>query len=371
MPIRGPARGPAPAPARIPVPGRAPAAIGPRRDRTGLAPDRMPASAVARTGQRPGSAPAPMRGSGRGPGTTARPRPGRDRAPAPGHGQTPAAIPGHPGPPLGRGLHGHPERGARPAIQVPALASAAPAGTAAPEHPVPHGRAAGAPNPAWTRRAPTCTHRCRTRSPAPGVAAATGPARARMTAARRKRRRGEPVRVAVAGGAASRSRRPRPTVRPRWAAMSCWTALRRRAAAPPPAGACHPGRPWHPDRPYRRARTRRRAAARPTAAHSQAGPPGAGVLLAGTKPPSRHRMRTSRRRRPSSRSRTVPGWAGEGHAAGAGTGRQPRIPWRPGNRPDADPGPPGPDPGPASAGPGPWCWPSWWSWFSRPGRWPR
>ncbi len=360
MPIRGSAPGPAPAPGRIPVPGRAPAAIGLGRDRTGLALHRMPASAVPRTqrpaeARRPGSARAPMRGSGRGPGLTARPRPGPGRAPAPGPGRTPVAVPAHPGLPPGQGLHGHPERGARPAIQVPAPASAAPAGTAAPEHPEPYGRAAGVPNLAWTRRAPTWAHPCRTRSPAPGVAAATGPARARMTAASRKHWRGEPVSVAAAGGVAGRSRRPRRTVRPRWAAMSCSAAAHRRAAAGSTA----------PDSP---AGTRRPAAARPTVVHSLAGPRGAGVPRAGTRPPSRRRMRTPRRRRPSSRSRTVPGWVGEGHAAGAGTGRQPRIPWRPGNGPAADPGPPGPDPGPASAGPGPWCWPSWWSWFSWPGR---
>jgi len=129
-------------------------------------------------GQKPGSAPGPMRGSGHGPGLTTRPRRGAARAP-----------------------------------------------TAWPF------RDAGVPprNPA--RYATARVHPSRTRPPpGSGVAVATAPVPARTRAATGTLTGARPS-AAVAGGVAGPSRGLR--TRPRWAATPCWAAT-----CPPPATRC-------------------------------------------------------------------------------------------------------------------------------------
>ena len=217
MPIKALARAPAAGPGRIPVPGQAAAN-----------PERIPGPVA---GRRPGSARAPMPRSGRGPGLTSRRRCGAGRAPTAWHGRVPHAVLARRRPAC-LGPRGLKERSGQAANPAPARANKPPAGTAAADRsvlPTPRGRATGVPDraPAHCRLAPA--RPCLGRPPARGAGAATVPTRARMRAGRRKRSRGTRVRDAAAAGAAALSRPPR-IVRPRWAAMSCWTALRRPAA---------------------------------------------------------------------------------------------------------------------------------------------
>ncbi len=346
----------------------------------GLDREQIPGPDAAR---RPGSAHAPMPGSGRGRGRTARPRRGPGRASTAGHDRMPHAALTRPCHPVRPGLHGLPERNGRPVNLVPARRNVPRSGTAAagcPALPVSHGRAAGEPSRVPTHCRPAQTRPCPGRPPVPGAVAATVPAPARTRGARRKRWWGETVREAAADGAAARSSRPHRTVRPRWAAMSCWAAMRRRAGTRWPTGIRWPAGAWRHravTSPQTRtgsravahcvAGTRRLAATGPTAA--RAGPPTDDALRGGARrPPDR---RTLRHCRVTSGSRTKPGTAAEGPAA------VPRIGTLPLTRPSrttgpaAVPGPPGPVPEAAGAGSVPCCLPCWRSWSSRPGRWPR
>jgi hypothetical protein len=336
MPIKVSARGPATGAGRIQAPGQAAPEPGQ---------EWIPGPVAA---GRAASARAPTPGSGRGPGLTARRRCAAGRAPTAWHGQVPHAVlarrsPASPGP------HGLQERGG---AANPVPASKPPTGTAAAERSVrrmSHGRAAGVPGRTPTHCRPVRVHPCPARPLARGAAAATVPGRARMRAARRKRWRGTKVRDA-AGAAAAGPSRPRRTVRPRWAGLPCWTAVRRRA------------RPGRRARTRRRgvapfARTRRRDATRPTVARAQAGPPGGAALRAGTRRPPGRAL--ALRRHMVSGSRTEPGLAGEGPAAG------PRISTQTWTRPPRTTGPavapgaPGPVPGRAGGGCVPCCWPCW------------
>jgi hypothetical protein len=370
-PIRVSARAPAPGPGRIPGP--APA---------GLDQDQIPGPVAVR---RPGSARAPMPGSGRGPGRTVRPRRGAGLAPTAGHDRIARAALERPRAPARPGLHGLPGRNGRAA--APAPASVPRTGTAAAGRlvrPASQGRAAGAPSrvPNRCRRA-RARRPCRTGPSAPGAAVATVPAAVRMRAVQRKRWRGERARDAATGGAAGPSSRPQRTVRSCWAVMSCWAAMRRRAATRYPAGPRHRDVTCRRDMACRRdmtschavahcaAGTRRRDATRPTAGRAKVGPLGGDALRAGTRRPPGRGTPVPPRRRVTSRSRTKPGLAGEGPAAGPRIGR---LPWTPLARttgPAAARGLPGPVPGLADAGAVPCCWPCWRSWSSRPGWWPR
>ena len=364
-PIRVSAPGPAPEPGRIPVPGQAVA---------GLDREQIPGPDAAR---RPGSAHAPMPGSGRGRGRTARPRRGPGRASTAGHDRMPHAALTRPCHPVRPRPHGLPERNGRPVNLVSARRNVPRGGTAAagcPALPVSHGRATGEPSRVPTHCRPAQTRPCPGRPPVPGAVAATVPAPARTRGARRKCWRGETVHEAAADGAAVPSSRPHRTVRLHWAAMSCWAAMRRRAGTRWPTGAWRHRAVTSPQtRTGSRAvahcvaGTRRLAATGPTAA--RAGPPTDDALRGGARrPPDR---RTLRHCRVTSGSRTKPGTAAEGPAA------VPRIGTLPLTRPSrttgpaAVPGPPGPVPEAAGAGSVPCCLPCWRSWSSRPGRWPR
>jgi hypothetical protein len=259
-------------------------------------------------------------------------------------------------------------------------------GTAAAGRPVrqaSQGRTADAPRRIPNRCRPARARPRRTRPSAPGAAVATVPGGARMRAAWRKCRRGTRARDAAAGGAAGPSSRPQRTVR------SCWAAMRRRATTRYLAGPRHRDMTYRLGMTCRRVRTarrdmtgchavahcaagtRRRDATRPTAGRAKVGPLGGDALRAGTRRPPGRGTPVPPRRRVTSRSRTKPGLAGEGPAAGPRIGR---LPWTPLARttgPAAARGLPGPVPGLADAGAVPCCWPCWRSWSSRPGWWPR
>jgi hypothetical protein len=321
-PSRVPARDPAPEPGRIPVPDQAAG---------GLAREQIPGLVAAR---RPGSARDPMPDLGRGPGLTARPRLAAGLARTAGCDRMPRVVLARPRRQAHPGTHGLPERNGRAAHLVPVRAGEAKTGTAAAGHPVrrtSQGRAAGAPSLAPTRCRPAQVRPCPARPPVLGAVAATVHGAARMRGARRKRWRGKKVREAVEGGVAGPSSRPQGIVRLRWAVMSCWSAVRRRDVR------------------------------RPGVARAQAGPPGGEASRAGTRRPPGRGTLVPRRRRLTSESRTKPGLAGEGRAAGPRIGR---LPWtRPARttRLAAVRGQPGPVPGPAGAGSVPWCWPCLWS----------
>jgi hypothetical protein len=337
MPIRVSARGPVHGPGRIPVPGQAP---------VGLDQDQIPGPVAVR---RPGSARAPMRGSGQGPGRTGCPRRGAALALTAGHDLMPRVALARPRRPARPGLHGLPEQNGRAAIPVPAPVSVSVprTGTVAAGRPArplrlaPQGRAAGVLSRVPNHCRPTRARPCRTRPSAPGAAVATVPAAARMRAVQRKRWRGKRACDAAAGGVIGPSSRPQRTVRPPRAVVSCWAAMRRRDAT------------------------------RSAAGRAKADPPGGDTLRAATRRAPGRGTLVPPRRRVTSGSRTKPGLAGEGHVAGP---RISRLSWiRPARTtgPAAARGPPGPVPGLAGAGAVPCCWPCWRSWSSRPGRWPR